>query len=91
MAINSVTFQRTFFFFDRGRKTCVESSIKIFNVSYENKNFYKFPTEKSSFFFGLIKFIYVYQTIKYLKLQNTCIKFDFNQVNDLFHMINKLY
>lgn len=35
---------------ERRRKTYVEYSIKIFNVSFNNKNFYNFSTEKSSCF-----------------------------------------
>lgn len=42
MAINSVTF----IFFDKGRKTNWESSIRIFNVSYEKKNFFEFLIAK---------------------------------------------
>jgi len=43
MAINTVTLN-DFFFFDRSRKTCWNSSIKISNFSYEKKNFYEFLT-----------------------------------------------
>lgn len=44
--INSVTFQCTYFFLDRGLKSCQESSIQMSNVSYKKKDFHEFLTEK---------------------------------------------
>jgi len=47
MAINDMTFRWTFkFIFDRGRKTCWESSIKMPYLRYEKKKYYVFLTEK---------------------------------------------
>lgn len=42
MAINSITFWKTIFFFSEDEET----SINIFNVNNENKNFYEFLAEK---------------------------------------------
>jgi len=46
MAINSVTFLCELFLFNKGRINCGESSIKISNVSHDNKHLYEFLTIK---------------------------------------------